>query len=149
MSETKQKLREHFGEAPFDEAGEINRKALGDLVFNKPEALAILNNISHPMIFKRASEIIVSCPAPCCLLVGALIHEIGLDKLCNYMIVIDADDAVIREWSPKQFARHAFQASRETFLRRADLVLINTFDVEFEVSSRRIMRAILEEKQQG
>ena len=43
-------LRTHFGKAIFDAQGELKRKALGKIVFSKPEALQWLNEFTHPLI---------------------------------------------------------------------------------------------------
>lgn len=41
-----------FGKEIITPDGEINRKRLGDIVFNNPEALARLNNIMQPWMYK-------------------------------------------------------------------------------------------------
>lgn len=44
---------EAFGKTIIDAYGEIDRKKLGEIVFNHPGQLARLNNIIHPMVFER------------------------------------------------------------------------------------------------
>ena len=53
-------LSQIFGNAILDEQGNINRKALGSVVFADKEKLNILNNISHPKIYEIASKQIES-----------------------------------------------------------------------------------------
>jgi len=47
-----------FGQWMVKEDGEIDRKKLGRLVFNDPEALQILEGIIHPLVFKALDHII-------------------------------------------------------------------------------------------
>lgn len=44
------KVVEHFGEDVLEDDGTLNRKKLGDIVFNDKDELAVLNNITHPII---------------------------------------------------------------------------------------------------
>ena len=41
---------EHFGDSIKNEDGSLNRKALGNIVFNDDEKLIALNNLTHPKI---------------------------------------------------------------------------------------------------
>lgn len=43
-------LRDRFGDAVFTESGELDRKALAEIVFNDDDALRALNDITHPVI---------------------------------------------------------------------------------------------------
>ncbi|HCW7833676.1 TPA: dephospho-CoA kinase [Staphylococcus aureus] len=43
-------LREVFGDEAIDENGEMNRRYMGDLVFNHPEKRLELNAIIHPIV---------------------------------------------------------------------------------------------------
>jgi dephospho-CoA kinase len=45
-----------FGESVIDESGELNRKALADLIFESDEKRLLLNYILHPLIRQLASE---------------------------------------------------------------------------------------------
>lgn len=48
----------HFGQAILDDYGNLNRQALGDLVFSNPQFLEDLNRITHPYIFDRLKKTI-------------------------------------------------------------------------------------------
>ncbi|HCW7414429.1 TPA: dephospho-CoA kinase [Staphylococcus aureus] len=43
-------VREVFGDEAIDENGEMNRRYMGDLVFNHPEKRLELNAITHPIV---------------------------------------------------------------------------------------------------
>jgi len=56
-------IRKTFGEAVFD--GEnLNRRALGNLVFSNPDALSRLNAITHPLIFQKMKAEMDRHPGP-------------------------------------------------------------------------------------
>lgn len=51
--EAYQKIVEHFGEEILLANGEIDRKKLGDLVFQNEEKRLLLNSIVHPAVRKK------------------------------------------------------------------------------------------------
>ncbi len=55
-TETWQKLVTAFGRGILKENDEIDRKKLGDIVFNNPQALAQLNRIVHPKMHSMMKE---------------------------------------------------------------------------------------------
>ncbi|XP_065348943.1 dephospho-CoA kinase [Cloeon dipterum] len=46
-------IRKEFGESVFFDDGQLNREALGDLIFNDVEKRRKLNEITHPEIYKE------------------------------------------------------------------------------------------------
>lgn len=62
--------------------GELNRRALGSIVFSDEEALKKLNNIMHPVIVEQIKQDVLSHSGIICI-DAALLYETGLDKLCN------------------------------------------------------------------
>jgi dephospho-CoA kinase len=46
-------LRKEFGESVFHEDGQLNREALGDLIFNDIEKRRKVNDITHTEIYKE------------------------------------------------------------------------------------------------
>ena len=51
-----EKVRETFGEEAIDENGEMDRKYMGDLVFNNPDQRSVLNEIVHPIVREIMDE---------------------------------------------------------------------------------------------
>jgi dephospho-CoA kinase len=51
-SELRRQIVTAFGEGIVSSKQEIDRKKLGEIVFNNPEALARLNNIMHPWMYQ-------------------------------------------------------------------------------------------------
>lgn len=82
---------ENFGNDILDEAKEIDRKKLADIVFNDSKKLEVLNNISHSYIslrirkeltyLKSKGESVVFLDVP-------LLFEVGLNKICDKTLLI-------------------------------------------------------------
>ena len=85
----KQQLIETFGESII-ENNEINRTSLGTIVFNDKKKLNQLNEIVHPEICNKVNEIIKETNNITIIVEGALIHQVGLEDICNTTICIDA-----------------------------------------------------------
>jgi dephospho-CoA kinase len=57
-----EKIRQIFGPTVFSPSGELDRKALGDIVFNNTLRRKELEAIVHPLVRARAQEILKSLP---------------------------------------------------------------------------------------
>jgi dephospho-CoA kinase len=55
-------ILETFGPHLLTSAGELDRKALGEIVFNEPTKRVLLESIVHPLVRQRAQEILESLP---------------------------------------------------------------------------------------
>ncbi len=53
---------ETFGPRILTRTGELDRKALGEIVFNEPARRVALESIVHPLVRERAQEILESLP---------------------------------------------------------------------------------------
>lgn len=56
-------IKSLFGEHLFDSAGNLDRKALGDVVFQNPEKLKELEGIVHPLVRDKAAELLSGLPS--------------------------------------------------------------------------------------
>jgi len=56
------KIKDHFGESVFDDSGSLDRKALGEIVFNNDAQRKVLESIVHPLVRQRAQGILKSVP---------------------------------------------------------------------------------------
>ena len=73
---------------------EIDRKALGAIVFGNPEKLALLESIIHPAVISRVkNELSCNC-APFAVIDAPLLIESGLHKLCNSVWLVTARDDI-------------------------------------------------------
>jgi dephospho-CoA kinase len=90
-----------FGGSFIDSDGGLDRKALGQLVFNDPRALERLNRITHPLILAevdRLLQIYRSGPEGIVVLDAPLLFETGLDRLVDevWVVVVDHQTQVKR-----------------------------------------------------
>jgi dephospho-CoA kinase len=57
-----ERIRAVFDEEVFDEAGNLDRRALGEIVFNDSEKRKVLEAIIHPLVRERAKSILDTLP---------------------------------------------------------------------------------------
>lgn len=55
-----QEIIAHFGRDIVQASGAIDRKALGEIIFNNPESRSVLEQITHPKILERVNQRIVT-----------------------------------------------------------------------------------------
>lgn len=128
-------IAREFGPAVLTAEGELDRAALGDIVFADPDARARLNAIVHPRVrelaaaAERAAE-----PDAVVVHVIPLLVETGQQELFDLVVVVDVDPATQLERvmardgmdADQAHARLRAQASREQRLAVADLVIDNS-----------------------
>ena len=87
----------HFGKDILDEDNEIDRKILGEIVFNDEELLTVLKSIIHPHVIKTTKDIINSCSATeevlAVIIDAPLLIESGMNNLCDYCWLVTAPDS--------------------------------------------------------
>ena len=132
---------EAFGEGILGPENEIDRRALGSIVFSDAEQMARLNGIMHPLMAGMVQERIEALGergAEVVVVEAALLFEAGWDSLVQEVWVTDSPvEAVLerlaqRNGMSEEEARRriASQMSREERLERADFVIDNSEDVE-------------------
>ena len=80
------KVLNQFGPEFLDDEGEINRKKLGEYIFQRPEELAVLNAITHPPVKEEVRHIIMEAGNSgydVILLESALLIEAGYKEICD------------------------------------------------------------------
>lgn len=90
----KKRLSDVFSEKILDECGNINRKALGEIVFSDNEKLLLLNQIMHGEITKRAIGQCVKSGKDICVIDGSELESSGVDSKCDLVVVISAEESV-------------------------------------------------------
>ncbi|NPC95315.1 dephospho-CoA kinase [Nocardioides sp. zg-DK7169] len=130
---------EAFGEELLTPEGDLDRPALGKVVFGDEAKRRLLEGIVHPLVFKRYAELEASAPA------GALVvHDIpllaesGRADTFDAVLVVDVPvetqlERLVRDRGMERAdaeARIAAQATREQRLAIATHVLDNTGTVE-------------------
>lgn len=92
------KVVEAFGKEILDESGHIIRRKLGDIVFSDPSKLQMLNEITHPIIYKEIEDLVKQCKEKkewdLVIIDAALLIEVGLVPLTDYVVAVYADEQV-------------------------------------------------------
>src|SRR3954454_16797209 len=79
---------EEFGEGILGPDGEIDRRALGNIVFNDPEKLRRLEAIEHPIVRRIIDERIGSSPRAIVVLDAIKLIESGWAAKCDSVWVV-------------------------------------------------------------
>lgn len=125
---------DQFGASVLTDSGELDRAALGEIVFADPEARARLNAIVHPRVRELAAQAEQAAgPEAVVVHVIPLLVETGQQEAFDLVVVVDVDpDRQVRRVGRRDGlsaaqveARMAAQASREQRLAAADVVLDN------------------------
>jgi dephospho-CoA kinase len=87
----KEKLCAHFGPEILDKKGNILRKILGEKVFASENELEFLESTVHPQMFRIVEQTIRDNPLKTIVIDAALLHYMGLDKMCAVVLLVEAD----------------------------------------------------------
>jgi dephospho-CoA kinase len=138
-----------------DGSPEIDRRALGAIVFASPAALRDLERILHPWMFRTFAKAIARAirqrRARGVVLDAAILLEAGWDVLCDVVVFVDAPReqrvarlAAQRGWTEEILRdRERAQWPLEEKRRRADAVLANGADpAQFQAELDRFWMAL-------
>lgn len=89
-----EQIRQRFGESVITDAGELDRKALGDIVFADSGQRAWLEHLLHPLIRQSMDDRARACGDPWCILEIPLLIESGRYKDMKKVIVVQCPDAI-------------------------------------------------------
>lgn len=134
-------IREVFGDGVFFEDGTLDRRALGEMVFNDVAARRALEGIIHPRVQRATMEAVDKARedgADAVLLDVPLLFETGMDALCdvNWLITADREQRIQRVMARDGLTREAVEArinsqmSDEEKAARATKVIKNDQSVE-------------------
>ena len=132
---------EHFGDSIKNEDGSLNRKALGNIVFNDDNKLIELNNLTHPKIKEKIlSEIekVKLFNKNIIVIDAALLIEAGYLEIVDKVLVITCNEDIQIKRIQKRdncskeeaLSRISSQISQEDKVKYADYVLDNSGDLE-------------------
>ena len=138
------RLVETFGDAVRAEDGGIDRKALGGMVFGKPEALKQLTDIVWPEIRLLAEtqtqSLLKEDPSAIVILEAAVLFEAGWEDIgdATWVVITEPEVAITRAMARDGLTREAVekrlssQLSNTDRATRADLVIENnTLEADF------------------
>lgn len=131
-------LRARFGDEVFSELGEVDRKALADIVFNDKAELIWLEELVHPRVAEHRNELIATNPDGLWIVEIPLLFEKNLESEVDYSITVlssyseRVDRLKNRGFSPEEVAsRSARQLPQNQKAIRADYVILNDGSLEF------------------
>lgn len=84
-------IAREFGAGVITESGELNRRALGKLVFSDKRSLELLNSITHKYIKEYIQRELDGAQSEICAVDGAVIIGSPVMELCSCMVVVTAD----------------------------------------------------------
>jgi len=129
----KEKLREYWGEIIFDSAGNIDTKALAEIVFKNEAELQKLNALLHPLVADDYNKWLSLQNCAFVIKEAAILVESGSFKSCDKIIVVSVPEALAIERvksrdnvSEEQVkARMSKQMSNDEKIKYADFVIVN------------------------
>lgn len=86
----KASIKHHFGENIYDENGQLQRAALGKIVFNDKDKLELLNSLVHPATIRQGEEWAARQQAPYVIKEAALLFESGSAASLDVIIGVTA-----------------------------------------------------------
>ena len=134
-----EEIRRLFGDTVLDPQGELDRKAIAEQVFCKPELLQALNTIIHPAVKShvlRTFELEEKAGRKYVFLEAALLVEEQYDEICDELWYVYAEESVraerlrkSRRYSEEKIrSMMAAQLSDEEFRKACGFVLDNSGD---------------------
>jgi len=89
-SDVKQQLAQLFGNDVITKSKEVDKQKLASIVFTDKEKLQQLNELLHPLVYKRYVEWIDKQQASYTILEAAILFESGFDEYVNQSICVYA-----------------------------------------------------------
>ena len=128
-------IRDFFGDAVILPDGSLNRKGLGEIVFNDKEKLDVLTRITHKYILKEMEDFISNTEGDI-LLDAPLLFEADVDKRCDVNIAVLCDRQTqikriaLRDGITEEIAKARLekQHSNEFFIENCDYCIDNFGD---------------------
>lgn len=131
-----------WGSELLDDAGQVDRRKLADIIFASATDKARLESLVYPLIAARRGDIILAGAAdpavPAVVLDSPLLIEAHLDQLCDLIIFVEADGSLrqqrlvnSRGWDSKEIKRREqWQLPVAEKRARADEIIVNEGDRE-------------------
>ncbi len=127
-----------FGSSILESNGSLNRRKLREIVFADKDSLQTLEEITHPLIEKRAKQLIDSANGDFCILVVPLLLNSQMRQWADRILVVDVNEELQlqrfleRDCETVEQAQAIIttQASRQQLLDIADDVIINDAGLE-------------------
>ncbi|MCG8413211.1 MAG: dephospho-CoA kinase [Pseudomonadales bacterium] len=131
-------ISEHFGADIVDSNGELNRKALREIVFADHEAREWLESLLHPLIAERIQQRVATSQSEYCILESPLLLETTQADFVHRVLVVDVLEStqltrtMERDSSPRATIEAIIQSQlpRKQRLEAADDILDNELPLQ-------------------
>lgn len=123
-----------LGPRTINPDGTANKRAIADIVFNDPQALASLNALIHPRVMRDFGHYCsLHAAEPYVLFESAILFETGLNRMmdCTICVYLDLEERLrrlaLRDNATREqlMARIANQLPAEQVMMQADYVILN------------------------
>lgn len=133
-----QHIQDMFGQTVLLENGELNRRALRDIIFKDANARQRLEAITHPTIRESIRQQLQAATSPYVILVSPLLFETNQHELTQRTLLIDAPEKIQIERASQRDGQSLeqiqkiiqVQMSREDKQRQADDIVLNDGHLE-------------------
>lgn len=98
----------------------VDRKKLGDIVFNDEAKMEKLNSLTHPLISKKIMNILNQVNVETAFVEIPLLFESGMDKYFQKILYITADDKTCTERLMKRTGLSVDEASERVSMSKAE-----------------------------
>ncbi|MCC6793066.1 MAG: dephospho-CoA kinase [Thermomicrobiales bacterium] len=130
-------LRLRFGERIIAPSGEIDRRALGSIVFSDPAALADLDRITHPAVIAAVDDLIAASEADVVAVDAVKLVQSGMADRCDRVWLVECEPdyqltrLMARNGLDEAEARRRIGSQPELapVRERSDLIIDNSGDV--------------------
>jgi dephospho-CoA kinase len=134
--ETKEQLRANWGNDIWTSDGEVDRKRLGQIVFDDPSQMKELNRIVHPRLLEELQRQVDAAQGHV-VIDAALLEEFGLSNKCDCLLFLDVSDetrlarCADRGWNSEELQRReGFQTELQVKKDKADFIIDNNGPLE-------------------
>ncbi|MBQ3444640.1 MAG: dephospho-CoA kinase [Selenomonadaceae bacterium] len=141
----------HFGGYVVTPEGFLNRKLIGEIIFNHPDERAWINSVAHPILLNKARDFLVECSevgARLVVLEVPLLFEAGWEHLFDEIWAVYTKPAV-QIWRLRQrdhltrqqaVSRINSQMPPKEICKRADVKIRNVGG--YKVVRRQVFKAL-------
>lgn len=117
-------IQEHF--PAVAENGQVNKRALRNIVFSDNRQLKVLEGLIHPFLRETLKDVICknACRNDIFFIDVALLFEMGWDKYCDFILVADVDYEI-----QKQRVMNRDKVTAEDFDKINNVQLSNSYKI--------------------
>lgn len=131
-------IKERFGLSVVNANGELDRAAVGKIIFSTPEKRLLLNSIMYPYISYIVIEAIQCSTNKIVVIDAPTLFESGIDDICDIKVSVVAEKAVLLDRIVKRDnvtveaakARLASQYDKAFYIDKSDFYVENSGDID-------------------